>query len=106
MYHSIAGAVFHNQLVKQLHISAPDLPSEILQEVLSSIKAIFVLPSNEKEQVITAYAAAVDHVFLIGIPSAALASVAALLITRRKIVTQKISADSEQPSELGGSVSG
>ncbi|KAJ7670775.1 transporter [Mycena polygramma] len=83
---AVSGAVFSGQLREQLRILAPDLPQDILQTVLSSVKAVAFLPSPEKEIVVTAYNNAIDRVFLIGIPAAAFASAAALLIRRQKMV--------------------
>jgi DNA-binding transcriptional regulator YbjK len=102
--HSAAGAVFHNQLITQLRVFASDISSETTEAVLSSVKAIFMLPPDEKAQVIKAYVAAVDHVFLIGVPGAALASLAALLITRNRIVAKKAvdgAHTSETPEKAG-----
>jgi hypothetical protein len=85
LFHSAAGAVFSSQLKAKLNAVASDLPPDVTAAVLASVKAIFFLSAKDKALATTAYIYAVEHVFLMGVPGAALASLSALLITRRKI---------------------
>ena len=82
---SAAEAVFSSQLKAKLLAAAPVFSPDVAAAALSSVKAIFSLPPEEKAFVTAAYIYAVQHVFLMGVPGAALASLSALLITRRKI---------------------
>ncbi|KAJ7204773.1 ABC transporter [Mycena pura] len=85
---AIAGAVFQGQLRSRL--STLDLPPALFEEVLSSVKAIFAIPQPEQSQVVGAYVAAVERVFLIGIPCGIIATLGALLIERRKVQMEVI----------------
>lgn len=88
----MSGAVFSTQLKSQLHALAPNLPSDVVQAVLESVKAIFTLSAEDKTPVVLSYMNAVDRVFLIGVPGAALMSLSAILISRRKIKVQSAAA--------------
>ncbi|KAF9003888.1 ABC transporter [Cyathus striatus] len=79
------GAVFTSQLKSSLQIFASSLPADVVQDALTSVTAIAHLTPEDKILVVKAYIRAVNRVFLIGIPSSALASMAALLIQRGKI---------------------
>lgn len=46
---------------------------------------MFTIPEPEQSQVITAYVAAVDRVFLIGVPSAFIAALGSLIMKRVKV---------------------
>lgn len=88
----MSGAVFSSELRSQLHALAPNLPQDVLQAVLESVKAIFTLSAEDKAPVVLSYVKAVDRVFLIGVPAAALGSLSAILISRRKITAQSSAA--------------
>ncbi|KAF8987151.1 ABC transporter [Cyathus striatus] len=79
------GAVLTSELKSSLRLFASSLSAEVIQEALSSVSAVAHLTPEDKLLVLKAYIRAVDRVFLIGIPSSALAGIAALLIGRRKI---------------------
>ncbi|KAJ7286022.1 ABC transporter [Mycena rebaudengoi] len=72
------GAVFAGQLRSKLNSSG--LPADVIQIVLSDIESISTLTLAQQSIVIPAYVDAVDHVFLVGIGAAALASLSACLI--------------------------
>ncbi|KAL5531054.1 hypothetical protein ACEPAG_3930 [Sanghuangporus baumii] len=80
-----AGAVFSGQLRAELHVLAPDLPQELHDALLESVKAIFTLPDNQRAAAIEAYVTAIEHVLLIGVPAAALASAFALIVRFEKM---------------------
>ncbi|KAJ7441722.1 ABC transporter [Mycena latifolia] len=86
---AITGAVFQGQL--RSHLRAQDLSPALLEEVLSSVKAIFAIPSPERSQVVEAYVAAVERVFLIGISCGIIASLGSLMIERRKVKMEAVS---------------
>ena len=83
-YYRIAGAAFSSQLVKKLD-GLGNIPQSVVDAVRTSVEAIFALPPETKEPVIRAYMSAVDFVFIIGIPAAALAAVAGMAVARKKI---------------------
>ena len=83
--------MFSSQLRLELDKTAGNLSPDTVKAVLSSVQAIFTLPNGEKALVQNAYISAINYVFLIGVPSAALASFSALLISRRKIVKNESS---------------
>ncbi|KAJ7147294.1 transporter [Mycena filopes] len=72
------GAVFAGKLRSTL--SSSGLPAQVIQAILSDIKAIPSLTPEQRSVVIPAYIDAVDHVFLVGIAAAALASLSACVI--------------------------
>ncbi|KAH7906463.1 transporter [Hygrophoropsis aurantiaca] len=84
-----AGAVFTSALRSELSIHLPDVPSSLIDAVASSVTVIFSLPEQEMTAAIAAYVSAVDRVYLIGVPAAALASLSALLVDRKKITLQQ-----------------
>jgi hypothetical protein len=86
----VSGAVFSSQLRAQIEILAPDLPTDVVQIVLSSVKAVVALPPLEQAAILTAYSNAISRVFLIGVPAAALASASVLLVSRRKTSTPTV----------------
>ncbi|RDB25788.1 Efflux pump roqT [Hypsizygus marmoreus] len=90
---AVSGAVFASQLKAQIRNLGNDLPDDVVQAVLSSVKAIFGLPPEEKALATKAYIVAVRHVFLVGVPAAVLASISALLVTHRKITISGRGAD-------------
>jgi hypothetical protein len=77
-FDSAFGAVFAGQLRSKLNSSG--LPADVIQIVLSDIESISTLTLAQQSIVIPAYVDAVDHVFLVGIGAAALASLSACLI--------------------------
>ena len=78
-------AIFSGELRKGVDNLAITLSPEIKELVLSNIKAVFQLPEAEKSLVLQAYMQGVTHIFLMGVPTCALASLAALLITRERM---------------------
>ncbi|KAF8997631.1 ABC transporter [Cyathus striatus] len=79
------GAVFTSELKSSLRLFASSISAEVIQNALSSVSAVAHLSPDDKILVLKAYIRAVDRVFLIGVPSSALAGIAALLIGRRTI---------------------
>lgn len=79
--------MFSSELKDKILKNGAGLSTETQEAVLASIKAVFLLPPAQQTPILDAYSSAVSNVFLIGIPGAALASFAALLIPRRKIQT-------------------
>ena len=84
-FHSVSGAVFAGRLNERLSVLAPDLPPSLRAAVRESVTVIFTLPEDTKAPVVTAYLSAVNSVFLIGVACAAIASFAALFISRKRI---------------------
>ena len=84
-FYSVAGAVFTSRLKSQIAKSQAQLSIEVQEAVLSSIKAVFLLPPEQQAPVLAAYSSSVKDVFVIGIPATILASIAALFIIRKKI---------------------
>ncbi|KAG7090378.1 hypothetical protein E1B28_009497 [Marasmius oreades] len=81
---AIAGAVFAASLESRLD-TLPSLSPSQIGAVRSSVEAIFSLPDPQKQEASGAYVAAIQRVWLIGVPSAALAAMVALIITRKRI---------------------
>lgn len=75
---AIAGTIFGNSLVSQLHHYAPDLDATVSTNVRSSVTYIFTLPLEQQRPVIQAYSRAVGYVFVLAIPSGIMASASAL----------------------------
>jgi hypothetical protein len=96
---SVFGAVFAGQLRSKLNSSG--LPADVIQAVLSDIKIISALSSEQRSLVIPAYIDAVDHVFLVGIAAAALASLSACLIRGSTVVKD---VENDQSTENSGTL--
>ncbi|KAG9104701.1 hypothetical protein FRC07_009755 [Ceratobasidium sp. 392] len=82
---AIAGSVLANQLGKYLFLYAPDLPSDIAIIVRQNVSFIFTLPPAQQEPVVRAYLKALNSVFLIGVPTGVLASVAGIFVKNYNI---------------------
>ena len=57
--------------------------------VLSSLKAVFLLPESDRIPILQAYMTAVTPIFLIGVAASVFASLSAVLITRGGIALPK-----------------
>ncbi|KAJ7657361.1 ABC transporter [Mycena polygramma] len=79
---AISGAVFQGQL--RSHLAAQNLPPALFDEVLSSVKFIFTLAQPQQSHAVGAYIAAVERVFVIGIPCGIIATLGSLMIERKK----------------------
>ncbi|CCA70689.1 probable DHA14-like major facilitator; ABC transporter [Serendipita indica DSM 11827] len=66
---SISGAVFNNQLSKQLLKYAPTLPPELVEGVKQSVLVIFRLDPAIRTAVVHAYIKSLDYVFVVAIPA-------------------------------------
>lgn len=77
---SIAGAVFGNQLSKELAAYAAIIPPEVITGVKQSVTVIFMLPVAFQGIVIKAYIAAVDYAFLVVVPGAGITIISALFV--------------------------
>ncbi|KAG6860732.1 hypothetical protein C0995_008088 [Termitomyces sp. Mi166 len=82
---AIAGSIFSSQLRVQLIHYAPELSQQAVITVLSSVEAIFSLPSDQITSAKQAYTAAIDRVMIAGVPFTALASASAILIARKRL---------------------
>ncbi|KAF9445157.1 ABC transporter [Macrolepiota fuliginosa MF-IS2] len=82
---AIAGSISTSQLRTQLAHYAPELSQQEVIAVLSSVEAIFSLPPDRIASVQRAYTAAIDRVMIAGVPFTVLASIAAILISRKKL---------------------
>jgi hypothetical protein len=85
---AIANTIFTNQLGKALDQFAPDAP--II--VRSSVEAIKTLSAEQKPAVIHAYAIALRYVFIIAVPSGAIASLFALIVRDVSVKGKKLEA--------------
>jgi len=65
------------------------LSPEIKTLVLSSLKAVFLLPDSDRIPVLQAYLSAVTPIFIIGVAATVLASLSALLIQRGRVAMPK-----------------
>ncbi|KAJ7249526.1 major facilitator superfamily domain-containing protein [Mycena haematopus] len=74
------GALFGNELNKQLIADAPFLSEVLRQALKDSVELIFTLPQESQGAVISAYTKSLSAVFYIAIPSAVLASLSAFLV--------------------------
>ncbi|KAG8904164.1 hypothetical protein FRB99_002145 [Tulasnella sp. 403] len=77
---AIAGTIFGNQLSTFIRVDAPSLPPEVVNAVKQSVEVIATLPRDEQGPVIKAYSKALGYVFILGIPSAILASVSGMFV--------------------------
>ncbi|KAG9047821.1 hypothetical protein FS837_001417 [Tulasnella sp. UAMH 9824] len=77
---AVAGTIFGNKLSTFVAMYAPSLPPEAVTAVKQSVEAIKLLPPEVQSGVVTAYSKALGYVFIIGIPSSILASVAGCLV--------------------------
>lgn len=77
---SIAGAVFGNQLGKNLAEWVGIIPEEAINGVKQSVTVIFQLPPLIQLIVIKAYIAAVDYAFLVVVPAGGIIIIAALFV--------------------------
>ncbi|KAG8893919.1 hypothetical protein FRC01_013269 [Tulasnella sp. 417] len=89
---AIAGTIFGNQLSKFIAIYAPGLSPETVAAVKQSVEMIKHLPPDVQAGVITAYSKALGYVFIIGIPSGILASVAGCLVPNFNIKQMSLQA--------------
>jgi len=65
------------------------LSPEMKKLVLSSLKAVFLLPESDRIPILHAYMTAVTPIFLIGVAASVLASFSALLIQRGRVAMPK-----------------
>ncbi|KDQ59779.1 hypothetical protein JAAARDRAFT_33346 [Jaapia argillacea MUCL 33604] len=77
---AIGGTIFSNQLEKNLHVYAPDLPANLATAVEQSVNAISLVEASMRPLVLRAYTESINRVFLLGIPAAALASLSGFLV--------------------------
>jgi len=77
---SIAGAIFNNQLVKELGSYATEISPDVIQAVKQSVTVIFQLPEGLQAPVVHAYVLSLDYVFIFCVPVAALTTIVSLLI--------------------------
>lgn len=75
--------MFSSQL--KHNVGVLGLPSSELLAVLSSVKAIDLLAGTQKEAVVGAYIASIEGVFLMGVPSAAIAAFISLGVRRERL---------------------
>jgi hypothetical protein len=80
MLHSIAGAVFGNQLEKQLGDTVTAIPPDVLKSVRQSVTAIFSLSEPLRGVVITAYVDSLKYAFILIVPSCAMISISGLFV--------------------------
>ncbi|EIN14677.1 MFS general substrate transporter [Punctularia strigosozonata HHB-11173 SS5] len=83
---STASAVMLNEVRKEVPKTLPNAPADILKLVESSVEAVRTLPGEYKQGAIIAYARALRVALVIGVPFTACSMLAALLITRQKMV--------------------
>ena len=76
----IAGMIFANSLVTQLHHFDPHLDPSIADHVRHSVTYIFTLPKDQQIPVIEAYSKAIGYIFLLPIPCGILASLSAMWV--------------------------
>lgn len=76
----IAGAVFGNELSKNLEQYAAIIPAEVITGVKQSVTVIFMLPELLQGVVITAYIKAVAYAFLVTVPGGALTLIFGLFV--------------------------
>jgi hypothetical protein len=81
----MAGAVFGNQLSKELASYSDTIPPQVIKDVQKSVGVIFSLPSSQQAIIVTAYIRAVDHVYLITVPSSIITILAALFIKNNSL---------------------
>ncbi|KAF8315117.1 ABC transporter [Clavulina sp. PMI_390] len=89
---AIAGTIFANQLVVELHKYASGLDPTVADKVRQSVTYIFTLPVEEQAPVIQAYSRSVGFVFLMVIPAGILASLCGLLVRRHDIRKMNVTA--------------
>lgn len=77
---SIAGAVFGNQLGKDLGRYADQISPEVIAAVKQSVTFIFTLPTSLQDIVIDAYIKAVNYAFFMVIASGAVAIISGLFV--------------------------
>jgi len=77
---AIAGALFANQLSRNLHREVPQLSVEVSQALRASVSAISSLPVDIKDSVIKAYVESLDAVFIMGVPVGLLSTLSGLFI--------------------------
>lgn len=73
-----AGALFSNQLPRNLSKFAPNLNSTDLAGVRQSVYFTFTLPSDQQPEVIKAYVETIRAVFLMLVPAGGMASLCSL----------------------------
>lgn len=81
----MAGAVFGNQLSKNLAVYSDTIPPQVVKDVKQSVGAIFSLPPSQQVMVVTAYIRAVDYVYLITVPASIITILAALFIKNKSL---------------------
>ncbi|KAK7038035.1 major facilitator transporter-like protein [Favolaschia claudopus] len=85
----IAEPVFASALGSFLAKYAPEAPADVVKEDPTSIWAAGVLPPDQVSGVVRSYTEALREVFLIGVPVAGVALIAAMFIKNVKIVRRK-----------------
>ncbi|KAG8920739.1 hypothetical protein FRC00_009583, partial [Tulasnella sp. 408] len=89
---AIAGTIFGNKLGTFIDIYAPGLSPETVAAVKQSVEMIKHLDPEVQAGVITAYSKALGYVFIIGIPSGILASLAGCLVPNFNIKEMSLQA--------------
>ncbi|KAG9047818.1 hypothetical protein FS837_001414 [Tulasnella sp. UAMH 9824] len=89
---AIAGTIFGNKLSTFIDIYAPGLSPETVAAVKQSVEMIKHLDPEVQAGVITAYSKALGYVFIIGIPSGILASLAGCLVPNFNIKQMSLQA--------------
>lgn len=74
----IAGTIFYNCLVIQLHHFAPNLDPSTAEKVRHSVTYIFTLPKDQQVPVIEAYSRAIRYIFILPIPCGIFATLSAM----------------------------
>jgi len=82
---AIAGTIFYNCLVIQLHHFAPNLDPSAAENVRNSVTYIFTLPKDQQLPVIEAYARAIRYIFVLPIPCGIFATLSAMMIRDHNI---------------------
>lgn len=82
---AISSAILSSQLVRKLNSVTPPLPPDIKAAVRESVSVVFTLPDAIRLPVVSAYVDAVKSVFLIIVATAAMSSLASLLISRKRV---------------------
>jgi len=75
-----AGALFANQLSRNIQNDIPSLPPSVAQQLRASVSEIQGLPASLRQEVVSAYIKSLDTVFLMGAPIGFLASVSGFFV--------------------------
>ncbi|QRV94748.1 HC-toxin efflux carrier TOXA [Ceratobasidium sp. AG-Ba] len=89
---AIAVSVLANQLGKCLFLYAPDLPEGVSMDARQGVSVVFALPQEQRGVVVGAYLKALNTVFLIGVPTGALASLSGFLVKNYNLKAMGIKA--------------